>query len=200
MIKKLIFTSFLIMGSYIDGAELEPFESMCTSNGATGFNWDENHWRQTDFKLKKFLVKKIKNISIKEVNIKDDYEKYFLASICKEHVNEKPLVDKEAGITYYSVCISTKDVDSKFWHPNKCYETHYSDDFGAEFKQFLNHKGKIKFTCETGITTNLVFAKNGNFTEIKSHADIFEPTEQKESLAITVGTCSDITINQNLND
>ena len=200
MIKKLIFTSFLLMGSYIDGAELEPFESMCTSNGATGFNWDKNHWRQTDFKLKKFLVKKIKNTSINKVNIKDDYEKYFLASTCKEHVNEKPLVDKEAGITYYSVCISTKDVDSKFWHPNKCYETHYSDDFGAEFEQFLNHKGKIKFTCETGITTNLVFAKNGNFTEIKSHADIFEPTDQKESLAITIGTCSDITIKQNLND
>jgi len=195
MKKKLIFTSLLLMGSYIDGAELEPFESMCTSNGATGFNWDKNHWRQTNFKLKKFLVKKIKNTSIKEVNIKDDYEKYFLTSICKEHVNEKPLIDKEAGITYYSVCISTKDVDSKFWHPNKCYETHYSDDFGAEFEQFLNHKGKIKFTCETGITTNLVFAKDGNFTEIKSHADIFEPTDQKESLAITVGTCSEITIN-----
>lgn len=200
MIKKLIFTSLLLMGSFVYGTELEPFVSMCISNGATGFNWEKNHWRQTDFNLKKFLVKKIKNTSIKEVNIKDDYEKYFLASICKEHVNEKPLVDKESGITYYSVCISTKDVDSKFWHPNKCYETHYSDDFGADFEQFRNHKGKIKFTCETGITTNLVFAKNGNFTEIKSHADIFEPTDHKESLAITVGTCSDTTINQNLND
>ncbi len=183
------------MGTFVYGTELEPFLSMCISNGATGFNWEKNHWRQTNFNQKKFLVKKIKNTSIKEVNIKDNYEKYILASTCKEHVNEKPLVDKESGITYYSVCISTKDVDSKFWHPNRCYETHYSDDFGADFEQFRNHKGKIKFTCETGITTNLVFAKSGNFTEIKSHADIFEPSDHKDSLAITVGTCSDITIN-----
>ena len=195
MLKKLIFTSLLLMGSFVYGTELEPFVSMCISNGATGFNWEKNHWRQTNFNLKKFLVKKIKNTSINEVNIKDNYEKYILASTCKEHVNEKPLVDKESGITYYSVCISTRDVDSKFWHPNRCYETHYSDDFGADFEQFRNHKGKIKFTCETGITTYLVFAKRGNFTEIKSHADIFEPSDHKDSLAITVGTCSDITIN-----
>ena len=183
------------MGPFVYGTELEPFVSICTSNSSVGFNWENNNWKQTNFYPKKFYVKKINKNSINEIIIDGDYKKAILVSTCKEHVNKKPSVDKEIGKTIYFVCISIKDDKfMKDWDSNKCYETHYSDDYSKDFKRFRPFQGTIKLECDSGIGTRLVFAKNGNFTEITGHTDISEPSDYKDSLVITVGTCADITI------
>jgi len=212
---KIVLIFILLLASIppLYSEELKSFVSMCIPSATTGFSWKKDHWQQANFKPPEhFIVKKVKNIP--DMNGKtyldidpenqQELDDYFnnssLDRECGEHVKQKPYASSITRVINYPVCVVTKKVNEKSWHYMKCFEEHFPDDFGANstdkslLKSTQSARGKVRINCQEYTYGELVFARDENFIITNTSADIFEPDDYKDSLAITVGTCSDISI------
>ncbi len=151
--------------------------TLCIEEKSTGFNWANNQWVPTQFKVtRKYLVKKLSLESYKDIQAKEKNKSIF----CTEP-KETKISDEGGSFTgFVEVCYENKTVgeESSVFNVSMC----------TEFWK----KGKLeRISCDKSIP-QFFFHPDGQFIRFPWHSDIQRTAENKDSLALTVGSCSKV--------
>lgn len=147
---------------------LEPFSSLCISEGATGFNWKNGDWHQVNFKNEKWVVKKISK----------EKEK------CG-HLDIVIFLFKSGDVSYSEqFCYSVKQFNSEYEFQTKCYEWYRDNGYGT-----------VKIQRKNCTRENFYFKPNGRFQTAKVDSMLGDEPNDKwpdyaDSLSLHHGYCS----------
>jgi len=152
-----------------------PSSILCIDDDATGYNWRNKKWVQTNFKEgSRYIVKKIE--VEKYINRNDRGKNKIL--LC----NDPKVWDiSENGKKF------TGSVDACYEIKSMGNEANFMDSrMCSEWWE----DGKLdKISCRDH-TPQLYFQPDGSFIRFPWHTDVSKLTEKKDSLAISVGSCS----------
>jgi hypothetical protein len=151
--------------------------TLCIEEKSTGFNWVNNQWVPTQFKVtRKYLVKKLPFESYKDFQAKTKNKLIF----CNEPKETKISDEGNSFTGFVEVCYENKIVgeESTILNMSMCSE-YWS-------------KGKLeKISCDKA-SPPFFFHPDGQFIRFPWHSDIQRTAENKDSLALTVGSCSKV--------
>jgi hypothetical protein len=155
---------------------LPPSSILCIDDDATGFNWRNKKWVQTNFNSgSKFIIRKIE---IDKYIKRDDRSKNNLL-LCED----PNIWDVTQGKNKFSGSI------------NACYEIKVMGEKGNALdsrscSEWWQDGRLEKISCRDH-TPQTFFKPDGSFIRYPWHSDLSQSTE-KASLHISVGTCSTI--------
>ena len=152
-----------------------PSSILCIDDDVTGYNWRNKKWVQTNFtEGSRYIIKKIEI----EKYINRNYRAKNKILFC----NDPKVWDiSENGKKFtgsVEACYEIKSMgnEANFMDSRMCSE--WWED------------GKLeKISCQSH-TPQLYFQPDGSFIRFPWHTDVSKPTEKKDSLVISVGSCS----------
>ena len=144
----------------------EYYTALCIEDESVGFNWENRGWTRVNFKPKKYLVERLEMeelISGRSGNCLWDYN----------DINKERLYNEDYG------CYNIREFGYPFnsFKSELCHEAFGGHDYGG-----LDNNSRI--TCD-----NFNFLPNGAF-QTSSIRSIQTPTLYRDSLSVSVGTCS----------
>lgn len=145
------------------------FSTICIGDQSVGFDWENNSWTPKRFVPEKFLIKKI-NI------IKDDKA----GTVCKPKLMSSKRVDLGENGAFEYGCYNVMKVGGEYYP--------YSSKVCSEIWQKKNGKLYLYVVdCD-----DIKFSPNGHFHQSSIHAGIEEKEDYKDSMAVSVGSCSSL--------
>ena len=151
--------------------------TLCIEEKSTGFNWKNNQWVPTQFKVtNKYLVKKLPFESYKDFQAKSKNKSIF----CTEPKETKISDEGNSFTGFIEVCYENKIVGEESTILNVSMCTEYWS------------KGKLeRISCDKSIP-QFFFHPDGQFIRFPWHSNIERTSESKDSLALSVGSCSKV--------
>jgi hypothetical protein len=154
-----------------------PFNTLCIQEDATGYDWRNKKWIQTNFKpTQKYIIKKI------------EIEKYLTE---KDRSKNQLFLCKHPSLTDF-----TEDGKKFNAFVDTCYEIKKMGEKGT----VLDHQmcseywkdGRLeKISCQDH-SPQFYFEPDGSFIQFPWHTNLDNTNKEKDSLVLSVGSCSQI--------
>jgi hypothetical protein len=154
-----------------------PFSTLCIQEDATGYNWQDKKWIQTNFKpTQKYIIKKIE---IEKYLTEKDRSKNQLITCKNPSVMDFTSEGKKFS-AFVDTCYEIKRMGEKaaIWDYQMCSE--YWRDGRLE-----------KISCRDH-SAPFYFEPDGAFIQFPWHTSLEKTNKEKDSLVLSVGSCSQI--------
>jgi hypothetical protein len=143
----------------------EQYILYCKGEKATGFNWRANDWVEVTFNESDYIVVKSPN---------------------NKCVGFDEKVDEVVGVLRWKdVCVNIREAGKEYepYISGKCTE-YYPDPSATKWTRSLS--------CDNLFSRNFSTSFNGWFHRSSVHGDVASRSDDKDSLVIEVGKCSQI--------
>jgi hypothetical protein len=153
-----------------------PFSTLCIQEDATGYNWQNKKWIQTNFKpTNKYIIKKIE---IEKYSGKDRSKSQLIT--CKNPSVIDVTQEGKKFTGFVDTCYEIKRMGEK--------ASLFDNQMCSEYWQ----DGRLeKISCRDH-SSPFYFEPDGSFIQFPWHTSLGKTDNEKDSLALSVGSCSQI--------
>ncbi len=149
--------------------------ALCIEEKATGFSWKDNRWTHTRFSAdQKFIAKKIPLDNYKNSTARVKNNLYLCADPSELNISEKG----KAFTGFIEACYEIKIVGEE------------SNAFNSTMCNEYWNEGKLDKVSCTKANAPFFFHPDGLFVKFPWHSNIERDTKYKDSLSVSVGSCS----------
>lgn len=147
----------------------EKFTSLCVSEKSVGFLWEDNDWKQVDFKESKFTISRVMPSDL-------DHKPDDLMNYCT--YEDAFMLDRSVMLGVSKGCYKLKHFDESYSRTTRCFE-HWKASNGSR-----------KVDSVTCYDFNLNFRPNGWFHGSYINAHLEDEADYKDTNSVTIGRCS----------